>query len=113
MVFNPASFNIFSQTAIYGDTETPTPIGTIHKSANTFIYFPFRFILISKLKFPAFHSGCVLHIRYIYIKLSKLQIISNPMNAKIHLRKNEERRIKSGHLWVFSNEIFEVEAEPQ
>ncbi|HEY6907293.1 MAG TPA: class I SAM-dependent rRNA methyltransferase, partial [Ignavibacteriaceae bacterium] len=34
------------------------------------------------------------------------------MNAKIHLRKNEERRIKSGHLWVFSNEIFEVEGEP-
>lgn len=35
------------------------------------------------------------------------------MNAKIHLRKNEERRIKAGHLWAFSNEIIDTEGEPQ
>jgi 23S rRNA (cytosine1962-C5)-methyltransferase len=29
--------------------------------------------------------------------------------AKIFLKKNEERRIKKGHLWVFSNEINRVE----
>ena len=29
---------------------------------------------------------------------------------KITLKKNEERRIKSGHLWVFSNEIEKSEA---
>jgi len=27
------------------------------------------------------------------------------MNGKIILRKNEDKRIKSGHMWVFSNEI--------
>ncbi len=31
--------------------------------------------------------------------------------AKVTLKKNEERRIKSGHPWVFSNEIREVSAE--
>lgn len=35
------------------------------------------------------------------------------MNAQIYLKKNEERRIKTGHLWVFSNEIFEIGGEPQ
>ena len=34
------------------------------------------------------------------------------MSAKIYLKKNEERRIQSGHLWIFSNEIFEIEDEP-
>ncbi len=29
----------------------------------------------------------------------------------IILKKNEDRRIKSGHLWVFSNEIFKAEGE--
>ncbi len=29
---------------------------------------------------------------------------------KITLKKNEERRIQSGHLWVFSNEIFNIES---
>jgi 23S rRNA (cytosine1962-C5)-methyltransferase len=33
------------------------------------------------------------------------------MNAKIYLKKNEERRIKTGHLWVFSNEIADIEGE--
>jgi 23S rRNA (cytosine1962-C5)-methyltransferase len=33
------------------------------------------------------------------------------MNAKIYLKKNEERRIKTGHLWVFSNEIDHLEGE--
>jgi 23S rRNA (cytosine1962-C5)-methyltransferase len=31
--------------------------------------------------------------------------------ANVYLRKNEERRIKKGHLWVFSNEIEKVEGE--
>ncbi len=35
------------------------------------------------------------------------------MNAKVHLKKNEERRIKTGHLWVFSNEIAGTEGDPQ
>lgn len=34
------------------------------------------------------------------------------MYAKVHLKKNEERRIKSGHLWIFSNEILDIEGEP-
>ncbi len=29
--------------------------------------------------------------------------------AKIFLRKNEEKRIKQGHLWIFSNEIGKIE----
>lgn len=32
---------------------------------------------------------------------------------KIFLKKNEERRIVNGHLWVFSNEIFKIEEEPE
>ncbi len=35
------------------------------------------------------------------------------MNSKIYLKKNEERRIKTGHLWVFSNEILETEGESE
>ncbi len=31
--------------------------------------------------------------------------------AKLYLKKNEERRIKEGHLWVFSNEIGKLEGE--
>ncbi len=31
---------------------------------------------------------------------------------KIILKKNEDRRIRSGHLWVFSNEIFSTEGNP-
>ena len=34
------------------------------------------------------------------------------MTTKVILKKNEERRIQSGHLWVFSNEIAEVKGEP-
>jgi 23S rRNA (cytosine1962-C5)-methyltransferase len=34
------------------------------------------------------------------------------MSAKVYLKKNEERRIISGHLWVFSNEIAKTEGEP-
>ena len=33
------------------------------------------------------------------------------MISKIHLKKNEERRIKEGHLWVFSNEIGSIEGD--
>ena len=31
---------------------------------------------------------------------------------KIFLKKNEEKRIRNGHLWVFSNEIEEIIGEP-
>jgi 23S rRNA (cytosine1962-C5)-methyltransferase len=31
--------------------------------------------------------------------------------AKLFLRRNEERRIKSGHLWVFSNEVLEIDGD--
>ena len=31
--------------------------------------------------------------------------------TKVILKKNEERRIKSGHLWVFSNEIANIEGD--
>lgn len=33
--------------------------------------------------------------------------------AKVILKKNEERRIKQGHLWVFSNEISKIEDKPK
>ena len=29
--------------------------------------------------------------------------------AKVFLKKNEDKRIRQGHLWVFSNEIAKVE----
>ena len=35
------------------------------------------------------------------------------MLTKIYLKRNEERRILSGHLWVFSNEIGKVEGEAE
>ena len=35
------------------------------------------------------------------------------MISKIHLKKNEERRINSGHFWVFSNEIGSIEGNPE
>jgi 23S rRNA (cytosine1962-C5)-methyltransferase len=31
------------------------------------------------------------------------------MVGRIELRKNEERRLKAGHLWIFSNEIKQIE----
>lgn len=34
------------------------------------------------------------------------------MNDRVYLKKNEERRLKTGHLWVFSNEILETEGDP-
>ncbi len=34
------------------------------------------------------------------------------MTPKIYLKKNEERRIKNGHLWIFSNEINNTENNP-
>ncbi|MDP4116485.1 MAG: rRNA large subunit methyltransferase I, partial [Bacteroidota bacterium] len=34
------------------------------------------------------------------------------MEHKVYLKRHEEKRIKSGHLWVFSNEIFLIEGDP-
>ncbi|MGH2574387.1 MAG: class I SAM-dependent rRNA methyltransferase, partial [Ignavibacteria bacterium] len=31
--------------------------------------------------------------------------------AKIFLKKNEEHRIKNGHLWIFSNEVDKIKGE--
>src|SRR5512138_1425325 len=33
--------------------------------------------------------------------------------ARIVLAKNQERRLRSGHLWVFSNEIASIEGSPE
>ena len=33
--------------------------------------------------------------------------------ATLHLAKNQERRIRSGHPWVFSNEIESIEGSPE
>lgn len=35
------------------------------------------------------------------------------MTAKIHLKKNEEKRIEAGHLWIFSNEIGSIEGDTE
>jgi 23S rRNA (cytosine1962-C5)-methyltransferase len=35
------------------------------------------------------------------------------MISKIYLKRNEERRINSGHLWVFSNELGSIEGNPE
>ncbi len=35
------------------------------------------------------------------------------MNSKLILKKNEDRRLKAGHLWIFSNEIEKVENNPE
>ncbi|MCX7874800.1 MAG: class I SAM-dependent rRNA methyltransferase [Melioribacteraceae bacterium] len=32
---------------------------------------------------------------------------------KVVLKKNEDRRIKKGHLWIFSNEILKIENNPE
>ncbi|HEX2866856.1 MAG TPA: class I SAM-dependent rRNA methyltransferase [Ignavibacteriales bacterium] len=33
--------------------------------------------------------------------------------AQVYLRKNEEHRLRHGHLWVFSNEVAKLEGEAQ
>ena len=33
--------------------------------------------------------------------------------AEIFLKRHEEKRLQSGHLWVFSNEIERIEGAPQ
>ena len=33
--------------------------------------------------------------------------------ARIVLAKNQDRRLRSGHLWVFSNEIESIEGSPE
>jgi len=35
------------------------------------------------------------------------------MPTKIYLKRNEERRILSGHLWVFSNEVAKIEGDTE
>jgi len=32
--------------------------------------------------------------------------------ARLVLRKNQDRRVRSGHPWVFSNEVAQIEGEP-
>jgi len=33
--------------------------------------------------------------------------------AKIFLKKNEDKRIREGHLWVFSNEVAKLEGDAE
>ena len=35
------------------------------------------------------------------------------MNAQIVLKKNEDKRIRNGHLWVFSNEVLELKDDTE
>ena len=35
------------------------------------------------------------------------------MKAHVILKRNEDKRIRSGHLWVFSNEVSEVKNDPE
>ena len=37
----------------------------------------------------------------------------NAMKKQLLIKKNEDKRIRSGHLWVFSNEVKETRGEPQ
>lgn len=46
----------------------------------------------------------------VFICIYLLQQMSGKV-IKVILRKNEERRVKQGHLWIFSNEISSVEGE--
>ena len=38
--------------------------------------------------------------------------MSAHLDKQLHLRKNEDRRIRGGHPWVFSNEIREIKGTP-
>lgn len=42
-----------------------------------------------------------------------LLILSNAVKKQLLLKKNEDSRIRRGHLWVFSNEVKEVRGEPE
>ena len=33
--------------------------------------------------------------------------------ARLVLRKNQDRRVRGGHPWIFSNEIAELQGDPQ
>jgi 23S rRNA (cytosine1962-C5)-methyltransferase len=44
-------------------------------------------------------------------KIDIFALINGAKLTKVVLKKNEERRIKNGHLWVFSNEISIIEGE--
>ncbi len=35
------------------------------------------------------------------------------MAKKVFLKRNEEKRINGGHLWIFSNEIREIQGQPE
>ena len=45
--------------------------------------------------------------------MSGFFILNEAGMAKIILKKNEERRIVKGHLWIFSNEIHLIEENPE
>src|SRR5438093_4908153 len=37
----------------------------------------------------------------------------SPPTARLGLRKNQDRRLRGGHPWVFSNEVAAVEGAPE
>ncbi len=71
-----------------------------------FLLFPFS--LIFSFSFFLFTFSLIT-----YLNTINFTTISKQMKSRIQLKKNEERRIKTGHLWIFSNEIVSADGDPQ